>query len=756
MSVPPSTLLTLLSDYGGIFAGSIVFIAATTGVILLVRRTRTCRRKILELQSLCAILQGVLNAAPEGILLTDLDGHILFSNKNLNEFRYCETAALPETSIYNLLPPASADARRQAMAEAMDSGSAVTYQDQRGGRVLETHVCPVRDGKGVIVQIAAFWVDITERHVTEQQLRDSEEKFWAIAHFTPDGESWYSPEGRCLWMNPGVEQLTGYQPELFLEKQNLLFDILHPADRDMARTHFMGALQGSLGQNLELRCIRADKHEIWLGVSWQPMFDHGGTFLGTRISARDITSMKRIEKQLSLQSLVLDQISDAVTVTDLNGIILYVNQAEMLAFQRSLDDLIGKPIALYGQNREALQVEIIRQTLEQGEWKGQLLRPDEAGKTRYFDCRTTLVHDKQWKPIGMCSIATDITDREQAQQALLESEARFRGVFETSPTGIVLAEAGTLRLLSANPSFLNIIGYDQMDVPRLSVADFTHPDDWATEKHVAAANRNKTNGQFEFEKRFIRKDGDLRWVHVRGAYLPTETDIPLVIGTVTDITDRKIAEEALRASLKEKEVLLREVHHRVKNNLAAIIGLLDIQCHSLTDAGLRLTLEELSGRIRSMSLIHENLYQSLSMAEIDFQAYTRDLIRHLLVSFGSPRIHCDVDMPDITLPLDQALPCGMILNELMTNVFKYAFPDETNVSARVAITLRRTGDTCILRVTDNGVGLPAGCDWREVQSLGMVLIRTLGQHQLGGKIEVDTEHGVSCTLTFHSNRRSIS
>jgi two-component sensor histidine kinase len=202
-------------------------------------------------------------------------------------------------------------------------------------------------------------------------------------------------------------------------------------------------------------------------------------------------------------------------------------------------------------------------------------------------------------------------------------------------------------------------------------------------------------------------------------------------------------------------VLLREVHHRVKNNLAAIIGLMDMQ-RRIIDPLCRKTIDELSGRIRSMSLVHEKLYQAESLAHIDFQDYIQTLVSHLRSSLDASRITFEVVAHKVEVPLDLAIPCGLIINELITNALKYAFPEGKpspgNDLCLIRVTMSHDNGIYTLSVADNGIGLPPGLDWTQTRTLGMILIRMLGQHQLGGTYELDQRGGTQLTLTFTARK----
>jgi two-component sensor histidine kinase len=220
---------------------------------------------------------------------------------------------------------------------------------------------------------------------------------------------------------------------------------------------------------------------------------------------------------------------------------------------------------------------------------------------------------------------------------------------------------------------------------------------------------------------------------------------------IVEALGRKRAEEALRNSLNEKEVLLREVHHRVKNNMAAIVGLLNLQCRAINDPQFQAVITELTSRIRAMSIVHEKLYLSESLARVDFQEYLESLIFHLRTTFGSPRITCEVSAQGVNMPLDLAVPCGMIVNELITNALKYAFPQNSGKEGEdncILVAMSQDNNICTLTVADNGIGLPAGFDLKQNTTLGLCLVDMLGSHQLGGRYDINNRGGTRFTLTF--------
>jgi PAS domain S-box-containing protein len=217
-----------------------------------------------------------------------------------------------------------------------------------------------------------------------------------------------------------------------------------------------------------------------------------------------------------------------------------------------------------------------------------------------------------------------------------------------------------------------------------------------------------------------------------------------------DVTGRKLAEEQLRASLREKEVLLQEIHHRVKNNLQTISSLLGLQARSAGDAAIRKQFEETQRRIQSMALLHQELYQPDHVARIDLAHYIRRLAKLLIHSHGlSSQIGLDLKLESLYFPMDVAMPFGLIVHELLSNAFKYAFPENRTGVVRVELHREPPGGAVRLRVADNGVGLPEGVDWVAATSLGLRLVRSLAG-QLDGVVEMNNAGGTDCILTFPS------
>ncbi|MEW6714732.1 MAG: histidine kinase dimerization/phosphoacceptor domain -containing protein [Nitrospirota bacterium] len=274
------------------------------------------------------------------------------------------------------------------------------------------------------------------------------------------------------------------------------------------------------------------------------------------------------------------------------------------------------------------------------------------------------------------------------------------------------------------------------------------------------------------EGRILNKTIETTGFHRKGHEFPVELavasalsgDDHIFIAIIRDISGRKKTEEHIRASLKEKEVLLKEIHHRVKNNMQIITSLLRLQAGKSADEREIEMLRESRNRITSMSLIHEKLYRTSDLAHINFKDYVHDLIKGLYRSYGidTKKISCNIEAEDILLDIDTAIPCGLIVNELVSNALKYAFPGDRR--GTINVRLRRILESEIkneepqiqnpkskileLTLSDNGIGIPGDFDLKNSSSLGLKLVATLSENQLNGKIERTASEGTSFRIRF--------
>jgi len=351
------------------------------------------------------------------------------------------------------------------------------------------------------------------------------------------------------------------------------------------------------------------------------------------------------------------------------------------------------------------------------------------------------------------ALCHDVTDQIRAKETLEESEEMFRKSFFLSSDAMSVSRIEDGVLLEVNDGFTRTTGYSREDAVGKTTIELGMWADGSRRSVLIREFRKKGRVEnFEYEMR--TKGGETKTVLL-------STNIITLGGaarrfTITrDITKLKIAEEALlrseeklRASLREKEILLKEIHHRVKNNLQVVSGLLDLQASHTQDPSDRLKYKDSQNRIITMALIHEKLYQSQNLSQVDFSDYIRDLCENLMVSYGidEERIRLEIQTERTEMAVDSAIPCGFLINELITNALKHAFPEDR--AGTISLSFKRTRNRDYqLTVSDDGVGIPKDLDIFNTDSLGMQLVTVLVK-QLGGTIKLRKEEGTGITIRF--------
>jgi len=345
------------------------------------------------------------------------------------------------------------------------------------------------------------------------------------------------------------------------------------------------------------------------------------------------------------------------------------------------------------------------------------------------------------------SFMENITDRVEAEKALRESEEKFRVLAETAPAAIVVYQDENF--VYVNPAAVHLFGYGEAELLGMKFWEWAHPDNRTMVKDLGMARQRGEPVPTQYEHRFVSKSGEAGWVMVAAGSI-TYRGNPAGIATFIDITENKRAEERMQTALAEKVVLLKEIHHRVKNNLQIISSLLELQSDYIEGDDSKRFIRESQDRIRSMALVHEQLYKSEDLSVIDFACYVDELVLSLYRSsvVDQDKIRTDVEVLNIELGIDEAIPCGLIINELVSNSLKHAFPGNRRGSITIRGTLDEEGYICLL-VADTGIGLPPGFNLATSESLGLQIVSLLTK-QLHGSLDIRGDEGMAVCIRFKS------
>ncbi len=345
----------------------------------------------------------------------------------------------------------------------------------------------------------------------------------------------------------------------------------------------------------------------------------------------------------------------------------------------------------------------------------------------------------QWPNSEGQSMA-DLSNGAAESQRLAKLEERFRRVVEFSPIAKVMVNmAGTIEMVNRQAEHL--FGYDREDMLGNSIEMLLperfrqqHPQ-WRRAFFNDPQSRPMGAGRDLFA---LHKDGSEFPVEI--GLNPIETDEgPMVLSAIVDLSDRKQKEMRIRAALQEKELMLGEIHHRVKNNLQLVDSLLDMQADRIDDERVRAILRDSQNRIRSMALIHQTLYQSHDFARVDFAGIVDSLVPTLVNSYGihANQVDLQIHTDPVFLPINLAIPCGLIINELITNALKYAFPDGRAGTITLKL-LALQGNSVELVVSDDGVGIPEHLNIEQSETLGLQLVQLLSA-QVNGELGICRE-----------------
>jgi PAS domain S-box-containing protein len=339
-------------------------------------------------------------------------------------------------------------------------------------------------------------------------------------------------------------------------------------------------------------------------------------------------------------------------------------------------------------------------------------------------------------------LRAEIEERKHAQSALLESEEKYRKLFDMESDALVLVDIETGKLLDVNRAFIKLYGYSKEEIACMKATDFSAE----PEKTYKAMQDLQEYILLRYHK---KKNGKIFPVEIT-ANIFEHQGKKVYIVAIRDITDRKIIEQQIAASLRDKELLLSEIHHRVKNNFEIISSLLDMNSMASDNKEIQDLLRSSRSRIHSMSMIHSQLYQSDRFDSIDMVKHTVELAENLRFLYGREKnVELTIEPSEVYLSINHAIPCALILNELITNSLKHAFAD--SAQGKIQISILKLNDTVVrLRVKDNGSGIPESGDIKPDDALGMELVKHLVAGQLKGEMQFSNDDGTDICIEFNT------
>ena len=578
-----------------------------------------------------------------------------------------------------------------------------------------------------------------------------------ILNNIPQGVFWKDRESRCLGCNEVVLRTFGIEnSESILGKTDREFGSVTPEQAEAflrKDREIMDSGKAEIGIIEEAKI--ADGSTRWLETNKVPMRDATGQVIGLLGTWLDITQRKEAEVAQARTVRELSEFIENATVgihwVGPDGIIHLVNRTELELLGYTREEYLGHHIAEFHVDQPVIQDILNRLSGDEAvrDYPARLRCKDGSIRHVLIDSRVLW---EEGKFIHTRCFTRDITQSKLAEAALRESEQRWRFAIEGAGDGLwdwdIVAST-----VFFSTQWKGMLGFSEDDISNALVewSKRIHPDDFAQVMADVEEHFKGSTSLYINEHRVSCKDGSWKWILARGMVVTRDAlGNPLrMIGTHSDITERRLGEETIRSSLLEKEALLQEVHHRVKNNLQVINSLLRLESGRSTVPNTKAVLTEMQGRIRSMALLHESLYRSGSFAAVDLGAYLRQIatqsFRALAVSPGAVQLRLDI--ASVHVVMEQAAPCGLLVNELISNCLKHGFPDGRTGEVRIELRSVDGGPQIRLRVSDTGVGLPADFESKRSHTLGLELVVDLVE-QLNGTLEIGPVPTVVFTVTF--------
>ncbi|MCX6910486.1 MAG: PAS domain S-box protein [Verrucomicrobia bacterium] len=563
-----------------------------------------------------------------------------------------------------------------------------------------------------------------------------------------------------LWWSDETYRIFGYKPGAVKVTHELFGNAIVPEDRARVWAEVQGALREHKRYEVEHRILRPDGSERVVHEHAEVIFDPATgrpvRFIGT---VQDITERKRAEELLKESARVIQDLYDNAPCgyhsLNADGVFIRINDTELKWLGYTREEVVGKMRLADLLTPAGLQV--YNQTFPVLKERGWLTDIETAvirkdGTVLPVLLNSTAIQDDKGNFVASRTTLFDITDRKRAEETLRASEASVRQVIEASPVPLFVdGTDGKIEYL--NRKFIETFGYTHEELATRA--------DWFARAYPNPEYRRVVARQWEdaviqacadskpigpVETQVTCKDGSARAVEFVGAVVGHRLMV-----AARDLTEHKRAENAIRASLKEKTVLLKEVHHRVKNNLQIVISLLNLQAVRIKNPEALEAMQETANRVRSMALLHETLYLSESLARVNFGNYIGNICSHLFRSYGPKAAHVKLDLrlQDVATDLDQTVSCGLIINELVSNALKHAFPDGRPGTITVELQATPQGRVT-LKVADDGVGLPPALDIQQSGTLGHQLVFMLAE-KLHGTVEVVREHGTVFRIAFQKH-----
>ena len=602
--------------------------------------------------------------------------------------------------------------------------------------------------------ILTVLTEITQRKKVEEDLIESRKSYQDVIENIGEGIAVADYKEFFLMVNPAAEKIFGV-PSGKLVGRNLN-EFLSPDQRILVGGQSDNRKKG-IKNVYSLSINRIDGEERKISVTATPRYNKLGEFIGTFGVFHDITeqlkTIQALRKSEEHYRELFENANDMVFTSDFEGNIKSINPIgeKIIGYKlKSVKDLniinFVTPESFYKAMSK------IKEKLEnKNDFTSYEITAITKEKKHVILEINSFLRFKDGSPSEVFGIARNITERKITEEALKLEEEKYRLLFEDAPLGIITVDING-KIIEVNESLIKILESPSVEKTKeINFFKFQPLIDSGITEDLKICINNGVN--LSTERSYTTLWG--KPLDLRINLTPLKDSLNQITGvqaTVEDVSEQKKAQDQIKSALAEKEVLLREVHHRVKNNMQVILSLINMQKLSISDNDVLNKFQELQERVRTMSMVHEDLYISDDLSKIEFGNYLKNLTNNLFRVYGSRSdIFAEfVIQENVFLSLDFSIPCGLIVNEIISNALKYAFPESelTELRKVIRVELSCNLNNINLKISDNGIGLPSNFNFSKSKTMGIRLINVLASDQLNGEINVYNNNGTHYEISF--------
>ncbi len=711
---------------------------------------------------------GLWNTPPDFNPVDNPDGHICYDVIRNGDDDPFLVRDLPSTSYYNSDPNVKKYNLRTYLGKSVRCGS-----ESVGSlcAAFQSDYDPMEEERKVIGIIASALSVEEDRRRAEQEFMKREKLLSKIMEVLPVGLWFSDSDGRLMQGNPRGVQIWGAEPHVAPEDYGVFrarrlpsYEEIGPDDWSLLRS--IRDRETVMDELIEIDAFDGVKRAVLNSTA--PVIDDDGTLLGAIVVNQDVTDRVRAEEALREREkyfrLLAENSTDVIWTMTFEGKFLYVSPSVTALTGFTPEEVLEIPFERYvlpeyvGPAMEELAHELSlprdkrkqSHTLEVKQYR-------KDGSVLDIEVNVSVIYDESGNPVGLQGSTRDITYRKEMETRLRERSEFLQTLIDAMPYPVFYKDREG-RYLGSNRAFENFLQREKEAIIGRTVFDLSPPE--LARRYFAADKELFDNpGVQTYESRVEAKDGAVRDVIFHKAtYSGSDGSVAGLIGAILDITERKKGEEKLLTVLqesdilrekaenlyREKELILKEVHHRIKNNMSTMMSIMSLQARTLTDPVAIDALVESKNRIYGMMLLYDKLYQSDNVSELSINAYLPGLIGEIMSIYpGSAEVRVETRIDDIILRAKKMAPLGILVNELVTNAMKYAFYGRKG--GKLLVSASASDGKVIVSVEDDGVGMPEGIDFNNSSGFGLQLVGMLTL-QLSGTIRIERGNGTRVVL----------